>query len=785
MPTFVIQKTKTLRQFAHIFVLLFVFLPGVIRAQGNHTLSGTVLDQENGEALIGATVLVLELRSGAAANEYGFYSLTIPDGTYHIVVSYIGYQNDTVEITINEDRKYDFGLTGASATLEEVIVKGVAADNNIRSPEMSISKLNVREIKTIPVLFGEQDVLKTIQLLPGVQSAGEGSTGFYVRGGDNGQNLILLDEAPVYNPAHLLGFFSIFNSDAINDIKLYKGGIPPEFGGRISSVLDVRTKEGNMKKFGVSGGLGLISSRLMIEGPIKRDIGSFIVTGRRTYADLFLLLSSDTLIRNNTLYFYDFNLKANYKLGENDRLYISGYFGRDVFSFQDQFGMDWGNATATLRWNHLFNNRLFLNSSLIFSNYNYVFEIDEETGGLDVRSAIRDINLKEDFQWYVNPLNTFKFGFKVNYHNFIPGEITSEGDFQVNDTRLTQKHALETAIYGSHKFQPFDWLSMVYGLRVPIYIMIGPGTEYQFNEEGTVTDTSYFSRGQTIARYFDIEPRISANFQLNGVSSVKLSYNRINQYIHLLSNTTSETPLDVWLPSSRAVKPEKGDQWAMGYFRNFSDNRWETSVELYYKRMLNQIDYKNGANIFFNELIESQLEYGKGRSYGVEFLVKKSYGKLRGWLAYTLAKSERQFEKINDGQAYPAKQDRTHDISIVTTYELNERWSLSGTWVYSTGNAVTFPSGKYPIEGKTVNMYTERNGYRMPPYHRMDLGATRYNKKHKRFESSWNFSIYNVYARKNAFTITFEEDENDPTITNAVRLSLFSIIPSVTFNFKF
>jgi hypothetical protein len=757
----------------------------MLSAQQEHTLSGTVFDGENGEALIGATVYVDELRSGVAANEYGFYSLTIPIGTYHVIASYVGFQNDTLRVTISGDRKYDFALAMATAALEEVVVKGVAADHNVRSPEMSVSKLNVREIKAIPVLFGEQDVLKTIQLLPGVQSAGEGSTGFYVRGGDNGQNLILLDEAPVYNPAHLLGFFSIFNSDAINDIKLYKGGIPPEFGGRISSVLDVRTKEGNMKKFGVSGGLGLISSRLMLEGPIKKDVGSFILTGRRTYADLFLLFSRDTLIRNNTLYFYDFNLKANYKLGENDRLFLSGYFGRDVFRFQDQFGMDWGNATATLRWNHIFNNRLFLNTSLIFSNYNYVFEIDQETGGLDVRSAIKDINLKEDFQFYRNPRNTFKFGFKINYHNFIPGEITSKGDFQVNDTRLTPKHAIETAVYGSHKFQPFDWLWLVYGIRIPMYMMIGPGTEYVFDDDGNVTDSIDYNKGQNIARYLDLEPRISANFQLNTSSSIKVSYNRINQYIHLLSNTTSETPIDVWLPSSNAVKPEKADQVALGYFKNFDDNRWETSIEVYYKHMINQIDYKNGANIFFNELVESQLEFGSGRSYGAEFLVRKSYGKLHGWIGYTLARSERRFKNINGGQFYSAKQDRIHDISIVATYDLTDRWSLSGTWVYYTGNAVTFPSGKYQIEGKTVNMYTERNGYRMPPYHRLDVGATRTNKRHKRFESSWNFSIYNAYARKNAFTITFEEDENDATKTNAVRLSLFSIIPSVTYNFKF
>ncbi len=768
---------------AFLVVLVVCLFPA--SSQQSFTLSGAVTDADNGEAMIGATVFIQELNTGVAANEYGFYSLTLSKGLYNVSVSFIGFEIFSFSITLDRDIRRDIGLQTVPSTLEEVIVKGVAPDENIKSPEMSILKFNIKEIKTIPVLFGEQDVLKTILLLPGVQSSGEGSTGFHVRGGDNGQNLILLDGAPVYNPAHLLGFFSVFNSDAINDMKLYKGGIPPEFGGRISSVLDIRAREGNLKKFGVSGGLGLISSRIIVEGPLKKETGSFIVAGRRTYADLFLLFSRDTLVRNNTLYFYDFNLKANYKLGKNDRLYLSGYFGRDVFEFQNTFGMDWGNATATLRWNHIFNNRLFLNSSLIYSNYNYIFRINEESGGLNIRSAIRDGNLKEDFQFFLNPLNTFRFGFKFNYHNFIPGEIYTEGEFQVNDTKLTQKHALEAALYWSHKTQPFEWLSVVYGVRVPMYYMVGPGTEYLFDDKGIVLDTIHYKSGDVMAQYMDIEPRLSASFRLGTLSSLKLSFNRINQYVHLLSNTTSETPLDVWLPSSKSVKPQIGDQVAIGYFRNFSENRWETSIEVYYKFMKNQIDYKNGANIFFNELIESQLEYGNGRAYGTEFLIRKTYGKLRGWLAYTLARSERSFEKINQGHHYPAKQDRMHDISIVATYELNERWTFSGTWVYYTGNAVTFPSGKYRIEGKTVNMYTERNGYRMPPYHRLDMGATRYNKKKGRFESSWNFSIYNVYARKNAFSISFVEDKNDPARTNAVRLSLFSIIPSVSFNFKF
>jgi len=756
-----------------------------LMAQDRYTISGSISDGETGEVLIGATLYVESLKTGTAANEYGFYSLTMPAGTYDLIISYLGYRSENVHITLEKDSRRDFLLNPVSEKLEEVVVQGTRGDANIRSSEMSISHLNMKEVVNIPVLFGEQDVLKTIQLLPGVQSAGEGSTGFYVRGGDAGQNMILLDEAPVYNPSHLLGFFSVFNSDAISDVKLYKGGIPAEYGGRVSSVLDVRMKNGDMKKISISGGLGLISSRLMLEGPIKKDKGSFVISGRRTYADVFLLFAKDTLIRNNTLFFYDFNLKANYKIGKNDRFYLSGYFGRDVFLFQNRFGLNWGNVTGTIRWNHLFNNRLFLNSSFIYSNYNYTIGLQEDESKLDIQSAILDFNWKEDFQYYLNPENTIKFGGKINYHNFLPGVVTSQGNFQINDLKLSEKHALETALYISHKYKPAEWLSLNYGLRIPVYWMVGPGDIYSYDGSGNVQDTTHFESLKPIVRYATLEPRFSANFNAGPVASVKVSYNRISQYIHLLSNSTSESPTDIWIPSSPIVKPQLVNQFAAGYFRNFKENEWETSVELYYKGMKNQIDYKNGADILLNEQVESQLEFGNGRSYGLEFFVKKNRGKLHGWVSYTLARSLRKFENINGGNYYPARQDRVHDLSIVGIFDLNERWSVSGTWVYFTGNAVTFPSGKYTIEGKTVNYYTERNGYRMPNYHRLDVSATYTNKKKRKSKSSWNFSVYNVYARKNAWAINFEPDEKDPSKTNAVRLSLFSIIPSITYNFKF
>jgi hypothetical protein len=776
---------KRIRKYITEFVLLVAIAASPVFAQDMATLSGHILDAENGEVLIGATVYINELKTGTATNEYGFYSLTVPPGKYHFVFSYLGYESHDVELDIKIDIQKEVELRASSEKLEEVVVKGERGDVNVRSAEMSMNRLSIHEIQTIPVLFGEQDVLKTIQLLPGIQGAGEGGSGYYVRGGDAGQNLILLDEALVYNPSHLLGFFSVFNSDAISDIKLYKGGVPSEYGGRISSVLDIRMKNGNNKRFGISGGIGLISSRLMIEGPIKKETGSFIITARRTYADIFLNFVKDTLIKNNTLYFYDFNVKGNYNLGKKDKIFLSGYFGRDYFLFQKRFGIDWGNSTATFRWNHLFNNRLFLNSTFLYSNYNYVFKIREDDGNLNLKSVIRDYSIKEDFQYFIKPDNTLKFGLHLIFHNFLPGELTTEGDFPVNERKLENKYALETSLYVSHKYKPASWLNLEYGLRFSYYLMLGPGEFYDLDENGNIIDTTDYKNGEVVVKYPGLEPRLTVNFRLSPLHSLKLSYNRINQYTHLLSNTTSGSPTDVWIPSTNNVKPQVADQVAVGYFRNFRDNMWETSIEVYYKNMANQIDYKNGADIMLNELVETQLEFGKGWAYGLELLLRKNSGNFHGWVSYTLAKSERQFRNINEGKTYPAKQDRIHDLSIVAIYDLNKKWSFSGTWVYYTGNAVTFPSGKYQIEGKTINMYTERNGYRMPAYHRLDLGATRTNKNHKRFESSWNFSVYNVYGRKNAYAINFEPDENNPGQTNAVRLSLFSIIPSVTFNFKF
>lgn len=755
-------------------------------AQNKYTLNGSVRDEETGEELIGATIIINEIpATGTSANAYGFYSITIPEGNYTVTAQFIGYQPKTVSIVLNGNKKMDFILSSQVKELDEVVISSQRKDENITRTQMGIDKLDVKEIQNIPVLMGEKDILKTIQLLPGVKSAGEGNSGFYVRGGAADQNLILLDEATVYNASHLLGFFSVFNSDAIKDVTLYKGGMPSVYGGRLASVLDIKMKDGNMNKFAASGGIGLISSRLNIEGPIVKNKGSFIISGRRTYADLFLKLSPDTLINQSRLYFYDINAKANYKINENNRIFLSGYFGKDVLGFGDTFGLNWGNATGTLRWNHIFGPRLFSNTSLIFSNYDYKINLDFGGNTINIISRIQDYNLKEDLQYYLSSNHTLKFGVNSNYHKIIPGAITLGGSFNTDAIKLTNKHAWENDVYISHEVKVNPDFNVEYGLRLNAFSVLGPGNFYRYNTEGEAIDTAIYSSGQFLKTYFNLQPRISASYVLNARSSVKASYGRNTQNLHLLSNSSSGNPTDLWIPSSVNVKPEVADQVSFGYFRNFDDNTYEFSTEIYYKKMYNQIDYKNGAQLNFNETVESQLLFGEGRAYGIELFFKKRYGRFNGWIGYTLARSERKIPGINNGNYYPAKQDRTHDVAVVGIYELAKKWVVSATWVYYTGNAVTFPNGKYEIDGRIFNYYSERNANRMPSYHRLDIGATWTVKKTEKFESSWNFSVYNAYGRKNAYTITFRENPDDPTRTEAVKTSLFTFVPSITYNFNF
>ncbi len=770
-------------------VLLLVALFGsgyfFLNGQPKASINGYVTNASTGEELIGATVFITELNVGAFTNNYGFYSLSLPQGQYSVSFSFMGFDTQTKIIDLKTNIKLSIELLEKSTEIEEIKVTADGIDRNIKSTEMSVVRLNVKEIKQIPVIFGEQDILKIIQLMPGVKAAGEGNSGFYVRGGGADQNLVLLDEAPVYNASHLLGFFSVFNSDAINNAKLFKGGIPAEYGGRLSSVLDVNTNNGNLKQFSASGGIGLISSRLTIEAPIIPDRASFVVSGRRTYADLFLKLSKNENQRNTSLYFYDINAKINYKINDKNRVFLSLYSGRDLFKFADQFGINWGNATSTFRWNHVFGEKLFLNTSLIYSVFDYGIGFQAAEDLISIESGIEDFNWKEDFQYSINPKQNIKFGLNAIHHTFKPGTLSSDNQSVINGLIIEQKYAIESAVYFAIESNFSSWLKMNYGIRYSRFDVLGPGSTYTFDSDDNVTDTLTYAKNEQIATYNGLEPRVSVNFILNDQNSIKLSYNRTHQFVHLLSTSSSGSPTDLWMPSSDIVKPQEADQIAMGYFFNFKENSYESSVEVYYKDLRNQIDYQNGADILLNELVESQLVFGVGQSYGVELLIQKNAGKLTGWIGYTLSRTERLFDEINQNEWYPAKQDRTHDISIVAMYRFNPKWTISGSWVYNTGDAVTFPSGKYNIDGQVINLYTERNGYRMPSYHRLDLGATFTNKKRTRWESSWNFSIYNVYARHNAYSISFRANENDPSKTEAVQMSLFSIIPSITYNFKF
>ena len=753
----------------------------------NATISGFVRDARNGESLTGAVIYPKENPSvGITSNSYGYFSLSLPTGEYSLIVQFLGYKTKIIALELKENVKLNFEMEEESIALKEITITGEKNNINVVQSEL-ISKINIKEIQNIPVILGEKDILKTIQLLPGVTPAGEGNAGFYVRGGGVDQNLILLDEAPVYNPSHLLGFFSTFNSDAIKDITLYKGGFPAEYGGRLSSVVDIKMNEGNNKEYHISGGIGIIASRLAVEGPIFKNKGSFMIAARRTYADIFLrLLSSkgaDSTASKSTLYFYDLNLKANYQFSDKDRLYFSCYLGRDNFNLGGVLGLNWGNVTATTRWNHIINDKIFSNTSLIFNKYSYNFNVAVGNLTMKVISEIQDWNLKEDLHLYLNSKNTIKFGFNSIYHTFVPSKVDSTAFFHVRS--MDNKFALENAFYISNEQTISTHIKASYGLRYSLFSSIGPGTVYTYNKVSDVVDSATYPKGKIFNTFGGFEPRLLVNYIINDSSSVKVSYARTRQYIHLLSNTTSTTPFDLLVPSNINILPEIADQYTLWYFMNFSNNMFETSVEVYYKTMQNQIDYRNGANLILNNKVEAQLVFGKGWGYGAEFLVRKKYGKLTGWISYTLSKTKRQFSDINDGNTFLAKQDRPNNIAIVGMYELNPQLTFSATWIYISGNVVTFPSGRYYIDGNVVPYYTERNGYRMPDYHRLDIGLTWQRKKTARFESNWNFSIYNVYARANAYAINFQQDPNDPTKMQAVQLSLFRFVPAITYNFKF
>ncbi|MDC6390483.1 TonB-dependent receptor [Maribacter sp. PR1] len=771
--------------------------------QTSHTISGTITDHANGETLFGASVFLSGTSIGGITNEYGFYSITAPEGDYVLHISYMGYTDINQNIHLDQDLKQDIEISEFATELNEVDVIAEEPEKVLlRKPEMSVLKMNVGTVKQIPVVLGEVDVLKSLQMLPGVTNNGEGSGGFHVRGGAQDQNLVLLDEAIIYNTSHMFGFFSVFNADAIKDLKLYKGGIPARFGGRVSSVLDIRQKDGNSKKFALTGGIGAISSRLTAEGPMFGNKGSFLVAGRRSYIDLFLKAAGE----ENSAMFYDLNLKTNYSINANNRLFLSGYFGRDGFELGQTFTSSYGNASGNLRWNHIFNDRLFSNLSAIVSRYDYDLNLDFEK--FEWISSINNYNLKYDFKYYLNDVFTLDFGASGLFYEFDPGQIqpTSETS-SINPLSLDQKRAFESGLYINAEHKLTDRLTAQYGLRYSAFSRLGgqPISNYEnglpvvYNsrlgiyERGRVMGETQYSNSESIKSFNNLEPRVSLAYLLNENASLKAGFSRAAQYIHLLSNTSSVTPLDVWTPSGPFIKPQLSNQYALGYFQDFKDKKYSLEVEGYYKTVDNRIDYIDGSELIGQNTIETEILNGEMRAYGLELLLRKNEGKLTGWITYTLSKSEQRTlggsaggPGINNGDWYNTFFDRTHDISVTGTYAFNDQWSVGGNMVFQTGRPVTYPNGQYEYEGMSIASYSARNSDRLPAYHRMDASLTYRPKKYetKRFKGEWVLSVYNLYHRKNAASISFAQ--NFETGANeATRTAIFGILPSITYNFKF
>ena len=764
--------------FFNLILGLFAMISS-LNAQSTAILSGSIKDKQTGESLIKAVVRIQELpNAGIISNEYGFYSLTLPSGNYSVMISQVGYETLVQKIKLDSSQSINFYLQTKNV-LKEVVVESSRKNDNLTKAQMGTETINMSAISKVPVIFGEKDLLKTIQLLPGVKSAGEGNSGFFVRGGGADQNLILLDEAPVYNATHLLGFFSTFNSDAIKDATIIKGNSPSQYGGRLSSVLDVKMKEGNNQDYTVNGGIGLISSKVSVEGPLQKNKSSFILSGRRTYADVFLKATEK--FKDNILYFYDLNAKANYQINAKNKVYISGYFGRDELGLGQDFGIDWGNKTGTIRWNKIISNKLFLNTSFIYSDYNYNVKLKNGETNFNINSEIKDVNLKQDYTFYTNNQNTLRFGFNTILHNIRPSTFSGT---VINSVAKTGRNGLENAVYLTNNFRTTSQLTIDYGLRLSMYTLMG-GDVYNIYQNGVVSSSIKLNPSSFGKTYINPEPRITTNYRINDETSIKAGYARNVQHLHLLSNSVASSPSDQWIGNSYNIKPEIADQLSVGYVTKLFKNNFELTAEAYYKHLQNQIDYKDGAEINTVSDVESVLLYGIGRAYGLELLLKKKEGRLTGWIGYTLSKTERRIDGINEGKWYNARQDRTHDISVVGIYDLNDRWSISGVFVYNTGDAVTYPTGKYNVQGQTLYQYAARNDNRMPAYHRLDFSATYEKNKTKRRHGSWNFSLYNVYGRENAFRISFKDDPNDPTRTQIIRTALFKWVPSVTYQFKF
>ena len=786
--------------------MLILFLPIITLAQERYTLNGYIADSESGESLIGATVYVNEIKSGTITNPYGFYSITLEEGIYNIDFRYVGYSSIAKEINLNSNQKMNIELQSLDIQLKNVVVSDVAEDYNVSSVEMSTSKLDMSKVTEIPTFLGENDIIKAIQLLPGVSSVGEGASGFNVRGGSVGQNLVLLDEAPVYNSSHLLGFLSVFNPDAVKDLKLYKGGIPSRYGGRLSSILDIRMKDGNNKKTVFSGGIGTIFSRFTLESPIVKDKSSFILALRRSYADILakpFLKNSNFFDDGAALNFYDITAKTNFELDEKNTLYISSYLGRDVFKFDANQGFNWGNRTGTIRWNHLFNERLFSNFTAIYSNYDYQLAFgSDDRNKFEWDSKVETINFKPEFTYFINANNELSLGAEFIRYSFEPANAIGVSDGEITDITLPMKYAFEGSFYIGNE-QKISNLTLSYGIRSSIYSYNGPSYRYEFgvpltpvSRKPLISETKILGN-ESIQSYSSIEPRISINYKISNTFSVKSSYNRMTQYIHLLSNTAASSSLDVWTPSTNNIKPENANVYVFGLFKNFQNNDFESSIEIYYKDLYNQIDYIDGADLLINKYFEGDLLTGIGRAYGLEILLKKNRGKFNGWLSYSVGRSELKIDGINEYNWYPKRYDQTHNFKMTSTYKLNDRIQLSGNFLYLTGTPVTFPSSKFVIQGFAIpyNSDNSRHQFRIPDYHRLDISVMingkkiRRNGKERKNDSSLIISIYNVYNRRNPFSIYFSQGKGKVTETSVpgevTRLSIIgSFVPSITYNFK-
>jgi hypothetical protein len=779
-------------------ILVLTLLSAAVFAQNKYTISGYFKDAFSGETLIGATLTIKGNSRGISSNQYGFYSITLTEGNYTLITSFVGYQSQVFNISLTKDSLLNISLVSGASLSEEVIVTARKRDNNVKNAQMGKVTLPIEQIKAIPAFLGEVDLLKVVQLLPGIRNAGEGTAGIYVRGGGPDQNLIMLDDAVVYNTGHLFGFFSIFNSDAIKNVSLIKGGMPAQYGGRLSSVLDISMKEGNNQQFQTEGGIGLIASRFSVQGPIKKDKASFILSARRTYIDAIVkpFVSKSSQFYGSGYYFYDLNAKLNYKFNEKDRLYLSGYFGRDVFDFVNgrqslNVNIPWGNATGTLRWNHVFNNKLFANTTAVYNDYNFSFRAAQDNFAVKLASGISDLSLKQDFDFYPFSKHKLKFGALYTYHRFTPSIVTGKQDsVEFNPLNAQVKFAHEGAVYVQDDWEISDKWNVNAGLRYSGFQQIGPYKIYQTDANGNRTDSIEFEKGEKVKTYGGIEPRLTIRYSINEGMSIKGSVTRNLQYIHLVSNAGTTLPTDLWVPSTYKVKPQLSWLYAAGVFRNWKNNMFETSLEVYFKDMQNQIEYREGYTPNTITDTEDDFVFGKGWSYGSELFINKVKGKFTGWIGYTLSWTWRKFPQLNFGEKYPAKYDRRNDISVVAMYQLNKRWKLAGTFVYGTGNAATLPQRFYIIGGVLTQEYSRINQYRLPSYHRMDLSAILRGKKNdqRKLQTEWVFSVYNAYSRQNPYFIYFDQSGtpmNGSIQIQAKQVALFPIIPAVTWNFKF